>query len=352
MTNIKKKIFSVPLHPYMTDEEFDLVFLPFLKEHKDYIYDIYFTSRIEPYKRDAMGASDVIDSKSLDQVLRIKEETNINISATYNNFLVYCDESNLKMFINNFKPLYEKGVNSITISCDSWVNELKKEFPNLLIKNTVLKKIQTSNEFIVAAKRGFDYVNIDRLLLRNEDELKKIKKAQLKFQEKTGKYVYTAILANEGCRGNCPTMMMHYTINNSSASGKPGTNKAYFQQKISQFTCPAWRSMDPAYPLKIANIPPFKEDFLRLLDNIDIIKMHGREGLALLNDTIAFITSFVKDFDELHDISVRNFILEKDIEQQKIDMWRKHIRNCKFECWDCKYCDELVQSARNNELSF
>jgi len=52
---MNKKIFSIPLNPFLTDEFFRNTFLPFLEEHRDYIYDIYFTSRVPPFVQDAMG---------------------------------------------------------------------------------------------------------------------------------------------------------------------------------------------------------------------------------------------------------------------------------------------------------
>jgi len=48
MTPTKRKIFSIPLNPYTTKEDFDNVFVPFLKKNADWIYDVYFTSRIPP----------------------------------------------------------------------------------------------------------------------------------------------------------------------------------------------------------------------------------------------------------------------------------------------------------------
>ena len=49
-----KKIFSVPLNPKLTPEQYQ-EFIQFAVEHKHLIYDIYFTSRIAPFSQDAMG---------------------------------------------------------------------------------------------------------------------------------------------------------------------------------------------------------------------------------------------------------------------------------------------------------
>ena len=49
-----QKIFSVPLNPKLTPEQFQ-EYYDFLKTYKHLIYDVYFTSRIPPFVQDAMG---------------------------------------------------------------------------------------------------------------------------------------------------------------------------------------------------------------------------------------------------------------------------------------------------------
>lgn len=351
-----KKIFSIPLNPYTTKEDYENIFLPFLKKYKDWIYDIYFTSRIPPFMQDAMGAT--FDDSQLVQIfhnaMKIQQETGIRVSATFNNINVPATYENLEIFVSNLQYLYDAGLRSMTQPNTHWMltGIFKDRFPDLQVKNTILRKVATGQDFWTSAEAGFDYINVDRILMRDEEALKSIKKAQTKFFEKTGKYVYIALLANEGCVGKCPTMNEHYTINNSSGSKQPGTEKPYFYQKISENTCPKWRTTDPAYNFKMANMPPYRADVERLMEYVDILKMHGREGHALLSSTLKFIETYVNGDEELHDISVRNQIEYLQVDQVKLDTWRKHIRTCKFECWDCHLCDELVASAnRKKDIS-
>ena len=49
-----RKIFSVPLNPKLTPNQY-IEFFEFLEEYKDFIRDVYFTSRIAPFHQDAMG---------------------------------------------------------------------------------------------------------------------------------------------------------------------------------------------------------------------------------------------------------------------------------------------------------
>lgn len=348
-----KKIFSIPLNPYISKEDYDNVFVPFLTKYKDWIYDVYFTARIPPFMQDAMGATfnDEQLVQMFNNALTLEEATGVRVSATFNNITVPPTAENLDIFVSNLKYLYDAGLRSMTQPHNHWMmtGAFKEVFPEMQVKNTVLRRVASGQDFWTAAEAGYDYINIDRILLRDEEMLKTIKKAQLKFQEQTGKYIPIALLANEGCKGKCPAMNEHYTVNSASGSRQPGTDKPYFYQKISKNTCPKWRLEDPAYSFKVANIPPYREDFERLLEYVDIIKMHGREGFGLLNDTIKFIESYANGDEELHDISVRNQIIDLQVNDQKLEAWKKHIRNCKFECWDCHLCDELVASAQKKK---
>ena len=80
---------------------------------------------------------------------------------------------NYKLFVENLKPLYERGLRCITIPHAHWVvMGLHKEFPEMEIKNTILRKVSTGQDFIYAAEQGFDYINLDRILMRDIEELK------------------------------------------------------------------------------------------------------------------------------------------------------------------------------------
>jgi len=39
-------------------------------------------------------------------------------------------------------------------------------------------------------------------------------------------------------------------------------------------------------------------------------------------------------------------------DEHKLDIWRKAIKNCKFECWDCNVCAHLQKSAQPAKLEF
>lgn len=337
-----KKLFTFPYNAHITDNEYETIYAPFIRKYKDWIYDIYFGYSMVPFTQDAMqqGYSHN-QEKNFQRLLSLQEETGVKISATFNNIHVPSTEENLKLFINNLKPLYEMGLRSITQPSNHWmlIGTIKKTFPDMFIKNTVLKRVVTAQDFWNACELGYDYVNLDRILMRDEKELKHIKEAQLKYFENTGKYVYSSILFNEGCIGRCSAMDEHYTLHAC-------TNINYFQSNLNLYTCSNW-SQTPSYAFKTANIPPFKEDIEEIMKYIDIFKLHGRSSFGLLQSSSVVIAS-IADKNELK----MNALIHHNPPLDKIQQWRQKIKNCRFQCWNCKVCDELVSSSEQQSLSF
>ena len=338
------KIFSVPLNPKLSKKEF-YEFVDFLKFYKDWIYDIYFTCRISPFSQDAMGDVFLVPEDSMfaiETALHIQEETGITVSATFNNIQVRPSQENLDLWIENFRPIYEKGVRSCTLPHTHWMatGQVKAEFPDLFVKNTILRKVTQPREVVALAEAGFDYINIDRNLMRDKDTLLAIKKAK----ESTG--VKIALLTNEGCLGGCPMMEEHYEFNNTRTTGAQ-----YFTDPISRVGCPKWDNKDPSVPLKSANLPPWREDWedFRNTLGIDVFKMHGREASSRLWETVDIIKRYA-DQQEILFETFDDFIKETNLLEKPINVWREKIRTCKFECWDCKYCDKIWAAKKNPEI--
>jgi len=341
-------MFSVPLNPKLTPDQFDY-FLNFLKKYKHLIYDVYFTSRIPPFTQDAMG--DVFNKTQFnllnENAFIIPKVTGVPLSATFNNIEVPPTSENLTIFIENFKRLYDKGVRIVTIPHTLWMltGRFQKEYPDVLIKNTILRNTQRANEVIKQVEAGFHYINFDRDLMRDEDTLKRMQDVKKYCKEKLGVDVKYSLLANEGCWGNCPVQDEHFLYNNTRNKGNQPT---YFQTDISYFSCPKWEEQDPAYHWRIANFPPFKDEWDRLLTYIDVIKMHGRESVSRLFESLKIIEKFANNEQILYtDFEV--FIKDNKFAQKRIDVWKTTIRNCKFDCWDCNVCDKIVE--KNNSVN-
>ena len=136
------KVFSLPINPKLTEELVEDYYIPFLIDHKEYIFDLYFTCRMPPFMQDAMGDIFIDDVRSTTiNALYISERTGIPLSATFNNIQVVPNQENLDIWITNFKPLYDAGIRIVTLPHTSWVltGQIQKEFPELYIKNTILR---------------------------------------------------------------------------------------------------------------------------------------------------------------------------------------------------------------------
>lgn len=103
-------IFSLPINPKLNEEFVEGKFIPFLKSHKNLIFDLYFTCRMPPFSQDAMGDVFVSEKETTYNAVYISNQTGIPLSATFNNIYVIPNQQNLDLFINNFSSLYDAGI--------------------------------------------------------------------------------------------------------------------------------------------------------------------------------------------------------------------------------------------------
>jgi len=339
-------MFSVPLNPKLNEKQMS-DFIHFLKEYKQYIYDFYFTCRIPPFTQDAMG--DVFEGQEEDYdylinlALYVQSETGVLASAVFNNTEVRPSQQNLDLFIKSFTSVYDAGIRSATIPHTHWMatGQIKKAFPELFVKNTILRNVSEPRDIEKLAKAGFDYINLDRDLMRDHEKLKRFKKAKQQYGVKL------SLLANEGCYGGCIMMDEHYQFNNTRTDGPQ-----YFNDPISRVSCPKWDHEDFAVSLKTANFPPWREDWQEFIDDlgIDVIKMHGRESHTRLKETMDIVRRYANNEEILFD-SFNDFIEETNMVDKPIAIWRNKIKNCKFDCWDCGYCDKIMAVKYGNHIS-
>ena len=333
-------MFSIPLNPKLNNIQLNH-FYEFCMKHKQHIYDIYFTCRMPPFEQDAMG--DVFENPMdlIDVALKLQDATGIRMSATFNNTLVPVTQQNLDIFITNFQVLYDAGIRSVTVPHTHWVatGQIQKAFPELLIKNTILRQPETAKDVANLGKEGFHYVNIHRDLMRDRETLERIRKAADKYNLKI------ALLANEGCHGGCSMMKEHFEYNNNRKD-----NPQYFNDPISRVSCAKWDVQDPATPLKQANIPPWREDWIDLLNVVDVFKMHGRESIARFYETLRIVENFAEGKEILFD-TFNRYLDDNTLANRPIDAWRKIIKTCKFDCWDCNFCDKVYQSKSNLKVN-
>lgn len=286
---------------------------------------------------------------AIDAALYIQEQTGITVCATFNNIEVPPTQQNLDIWLHHFQPLYDAGIRSVILPHLHWMatGQIKKRYPDLYVKNTILRNVTTGAEFVAHAKAGFDYICVDRDLMRDRDSLLRLKKAKAYIKETLGKDVAISLLANEGCLGSCPMMDEHYQFNNTRDQNRP----QYFADAISRVSCPKWDHEDPSVPLKTANLPPWREDWVEFFDlGVDVFKMHGRESTQRFQETLDIVEKFVAGNEILFD-GFEEFIEETNLVEKPINIWRDKIKNCKFECWECQYCDKIVSKKQVEKIS-
>lgn len=342
------KIFSLPLNPKLSEKQFEEYIAAVIK-YKHLINDIYFTAYIDPFNLDAMGEIFVGNDDRLFTIktaLYVQQLTGVPVSATFNNIHIPPTQENLDKWIQAFGPLYNAGITNITIPFTHWVATgcIQHNFPALYIKNTILRKVTKPADVINLIQTGFNYINLDRNVMRDADALISLKKAKTWLIDK-GYNVKYSLLSNEGCIGNCSMMDEHFHYNCTR-----GVNDSqYFHNPISRVSCPKWDYHDPAIHLKTANLPPWKKDWEEMLSlyGIDVFKMHGRESVSRLFESIDIIRRWDNDEVFLFD-TFEEYVKDNNLIEKPIDVWRNKIKNCKFDCWNCDYCERIVMKNSKN----
>lgn len=330
--------FSIPLWPGLSPEDVDQFVYPFLEECGSVVSDLYYTSRIAPFHTDAMGGIIVSDEVSVvsNNALVISERFGIPLSATFNNIHVDPRYANYKTFVKGFRTLYDAGVRVVTIPHTSWLLfGLKDEFPGLVVKNTILHRVNTAAEVAKLFEAGFDYINLERCLMRNEDALKEIHKAKCVMEVRLGRSLYLSLLYNEMCEGYCPLSNDHYTSN----VYRTQTDGAYFHTEFADISpCKTNDENSPAYVLKAGGIPSYYSYLGHLSKYVNVFKMHGRESRAVFLNTLSIVTQFVRR--ELIDDPYRTVLSKLPTTDRRAYLTK--IKNCKFDCWNCTLCDTLA----------
>lgn len=332
------KIFSLPINPKLSEAQF-VEFVDFCQTYKDYISDLYFTCRIPPFTQDAMGdvfGTDDDAQYMIDTALFIQSITGITVSATCNNNTVRPTQENLDLWIESFRPLYAAGVRLCTLPFNHWLltGQIQKEFPELEVRSSILMDTKTPTDVYNVVSSGFHSVCIDRALMRDQETIKTIVKIKRKKPFKL------VLLANEGCLGKCPVMSEHYQYNNTRT-----TDSQYFNNPISRVSCPKWDFTNPAVVLKTADIPAWKEDWDEFLSlGVDIFKMHGRENVKKIYETMEIVRNYAEGKEKLYDVDL-------GISDSDAGKWRKIIKNCKFECWSCNFCDRKATDRLNTKAT-
>ena len=70
--------------------------------------------------------------------------------------------------------------------------------------------------------------------------------------------------------------------------------------------------------------------------------MHGRESINRLAETMRKVERYAADAEILDD-NFDAFINKAQLSGKPINIWREKIKTCKFDCWECQYCDKIEE---------
>lgn len=331
--------FSIPLWPGLSQAELEQV-IPILVDCRNSIHDIYATSRIAPFNSDAMGGVFISGEErtALSNALVVTKEVGVPLSATFNNVHVSPSFDNYSLFIKNFTHLYEAGIKTTTIPHTSWLSfGLKDTFPGLVVKNTILNKVYSASEVFKLFEAGFDYINLDRTLMRDEDGLREIYEAKRVAEKLFRRPLFVSLLYNEKCIAHCPMQQEHFTYNMYRAEGVA----PFFNSPSGKVASCTVSDPDSAeYLLKSAAIPSYYSLLDNLSKHVDVFKLHGRESRTVFYESLNTLESI--HHRRLTEDYIRP-ILSKVAPKMRAAYLTK-IRTCKFNCWKCNLCAEVANS--------
>lgn len=339
---MKKKIFSMPFNATQSGEEINENFIPFIKEYGDWLYDIYFACFIPPFDNDVMGIGNVYSAEDSKEVFQFmmwcQEKYGIRASATFNNFSIEPSMENLQTFIASLKPYYEAGLRSITIPHAHWIRTglLKEAYPDLFVKNTVVRRVYNAQEYVNAVLGGFDLVNVECSVIRDRDMLTELKAAYDKYQ------VPISLLVNEICRGKCPLRDEHYFLNCKSIKGTQ-----YFLQPISSVSCSKWRQELPHYRMLVADLPHTRKGIDAYLEFVQVLKLHGRITKPLFEGSMDIVRRYAAG-EEVVFMAKHEYLETIGLRGEKLKAWEGKTSNCKFDCWKCNACELVYEESQKN----
>ena len=360
--NIDKIKFTISVSPSLSRFNFNILqqdsVLEKLSHVADRIHDVNFTCHIPPFMVDAHGVlmSETENRLHLKHMVALQEKTGIRVTPVFNNIFVPNTYSALETFVDHFRRLYDLGIRSVCIPHLLWmkIGLFQKNFPDVKIKNTVLRRVKSGQDFWNHAEAGYDYINLAQSIVRDRDALMEVASAQRVFEKLTGRHILTSIITGEGCLGACPIQDEHYLHTMSHPAihnNEKNTDIFRYPQK---FSCLSTTDPSLVSSLTSLGLPPFRDDLEEICAYFDIIKLVGRRAIQSLTDSIEAIAA-IRDNDRpfaLQPSEVIDFLAGHDGRYASVlAKWRKKLKTCRYQCWQCEMCSELIGLYISDNIS-
>jgi len=252
------------------------------QRYRDEIFDIYFGKIFHTqYQGKKISWGNVMgveaSTKATDWLFKIQDDLGIAISLTMNQLdiphEVYRREV-IDAFVEWLRGFYDRGLRSCTIGNSHMMNFgiLQREFPDMTWKNTVNQMVMNIQMVADAIEMGYTFIQLDRSLNRNMDELKKIKKYVDDYNKNHATNILTCLLVFESCIPFCPFKREHDDIQSFFGGG-------VYWECLGWSTCETWREHPEYRALPRVGTNCFWnriETFEEYANLVDVFKYSGR----------------------------------------------------------------------------
>ncbi|MGB0405473.1 MAG: hypothetical protein ACPGDB_04735, partial [Fusobacterium sp.] len=252
---------------------------------------------------------------------------------------------NMELFIKNYRPYYERGFKRIILPFKHWMltGRIHEEFPDIYVKNTIINKDYSAQDIYESAKAGYDYVYVDREVMRDKRTYEQYPLVKKKIKEDFGKDIKISLLVNEGCIGKCPLRTEHYSYN----FNKKPNDKMYFTDKISTVSCSVWKK-DKSYLLKTLDLVPVRKEFEHYSKYFDVFKLHGRDNFYKMLDGINIMYNLTLG-NEILESKRYSMYMDRIGNKNTLYEYMNKVKECGMQCWNCDYCDKINKLKENKK---
>jgi len=270
------------------------------RQTRDEVFDIYFGKIFRTnYQGRTVRWGNVMGVEASDQAVdwlfRLQDDLGIPISLTMNQMNIpwemYYSEHRkvLDDFLRWLSGFYERGLRSCTIGNSHLMASgvLQRAFPDMVWKNTVNQLVANAQMAVDCLELGYTFIQLDRSLNRNLEELKQVKQAVDLYRKKhPQKPIHTCLLIEESCLPFCPFKREHDDI---QIRCHPEDGGYIYWEGMGRTTCGTWRAHAEYGGLPRAGtscVWTQRETFEEYATLVDVFKSSGRLGCTQPPDDV------------------------------------------------------------------
>lgn len=252
------------------------------------------------------------------------------------------DQTKHRNILKHIEWLREIGVDSVTVTIPYLIQIIKKQFPGLKVKVSIIASVNNMQKVKYFEEMGVDEINIDYMSNRDFVFLKELTKVV---------HSKVVLLTNDICLYQCPYRSYHY--NSMSHASQDWCEFNIFNIDYCIVNCTLQFLNDPKKLIMARWIRP--EDLSVYEESgFTRFKISGRVMSTswLLRAVKAYAQRQYKGnlFDILSGAGLKKEP-DKDvycyIDNTKLDGFLEFFKtqNCKNKCWNCNYCGQIAEKA-------